>query len=58
MVQKTSAQCSMPGEVPIPIDSNHSDMVKFSSPEERAFRSVIKYMESLVGAYIALLAIT
>ncbi|RPB12649.1 hypothetical protein P167DRAFT_150611 [Morchella conica CCBAS932] len=48
VVQKTSAQCSMPGEVPIPIDSNHSDMVKFSSPEERAFRSVIKYMESLV----------
>ncbi|KAF8537638.1 hypothetical protein BDD12DRAFT_930604 [Trichophaea hybrida] len=47
--KRFSAQLYLPKERRIPIISNHTDMVKFSSPQGGTFQSVAKLMEECVA---------
>ena len=49
MVQRLSAQLYLPRESRYPVHSNHTDLVKFSSPRDRAFQTIVATMEELIG---------
>ena len=44
MVQRLSAQLVLPGEYCYEVPSNHTDMVKFESHENKAFQTVLTSM--------------
>ena len=52
MVQRLSAQLYLPGESCYPINSNHTDMVKFDSPQEKAFQTVVTSIEEIIGTWL------
>ena len=41
MVQRLSAQLYIPRESRYPVHSNHTDLVKFDSPQNKAFQTVV-----------------
>ena len=44
MVQRLSAQLYIPGESRYPVHSNHTDLVKFDSSQNKAFQTVVTSM--------------
>ena len=49
MVKNNSAQLFWPSEYRIPVGSNHTDMVKFSSSEDTTYRTVVTRMTECVN---------
>ena len=49
MVQRLSTQLYLPGESRYPINFNHTDLVKFDSPQEMAFQTVVTSIEEIIG---------
>ena len=49
MVQRLSAQLYLPKECRYPVHSSHADMVKFNSPRNKAFQTVVTIMEEGIG---------
>ena len=49
MVQRLSAQLYLPKESRYPVHSNHTDLVKFDSPQNKTFQTVVTIMEDGVG---------
>lgn len=49
MVERLSAQLYLPNERRFRSNSNHSDMVKFDSPQSRSFQTVVTYMKKCLG---------
>ena len=52
MVQRLSAQLYLPGESRYPVHSNHTDLVKFDSPREKAFQTVVTSIEDVIGTHL------
>ena len=52
MVQRLSAQLYLPGESCYPINSGHTDLVKFDSPQEKAFQTIVTSVEVIIGMYL------
>ena len=50
MVQRLSAQLYLPRESRHPVDSNHVDLVKFSSPRDKTFQTLVTILEGVIGA--------
>ena len=49
MVQRLSAQLYLPKESRYPVHSSRSDLVKFNSPQNEAFQTVVTTMEKAFG---------
>lgn len=49
MVQKSSALLFLTNELRFPVTSNHTDLVKFNSSDEKTFQDVVTCMESCYG---------
>ena len=49
MVQRLSAQLYLPGEIRYPIHSSHTEMVKFDSPQNKAFQTVVTGIKKNIG---------
>lgn len=49
MVHRLSSQLYLPNEIRIPIISNHTDMVKFDSPEEETFHTIVARLGDCLG---------
>ena len=49
MVQRLSAQLYLPEESRYAVSSNHTDLVKFDSPREKAFQTVVIGIEDVIG---------
>ncbi|KAF8544651.1 hypothetical protein BDD12DRAFT_906355 [Trichophaea hybrida] len=45
MVNRFSAQLYIPTEQRVPVEENHTNMVKFASAEDRTYRTVVRYMK-------------
>ncbi|KAF8531694.1 hypothetical protein BDD12DRAFT_914648, partial [Trichophaea hybrida] len=52
MVKRFSAQLYIPTEQRIPVEENHTNMVKFASAEDRTYRTVIRYLQGWVDGII------
>jgi len=50
MVKTFSAQLFLPREHRLPIERNHTDMVKFSSVVDTTYQTVVHHMEKCIGA--------
>jgi hypothetical protein len=50
MVQRFSAQLYLQFEERVPVDKNHTDIVKFASPADTAYQTVVKHMKDCIGA--------
>ena len=37
-------------ETPIPVDGDHSTMVKFNSPTDRTYRTILSHLQTLLGS--------
>jgi len=51
MVHRLSAQLYLPEERRFPVDSNHSDMVKFDSSQNSAFQTVVTCVKECLGVW-------
>jgi ankyrin repeat protein len=53
-VDTDSALLNLPGvhESPIPVDGDHSTMVKFNSPTDRTYQTVLKYIRQLLKSFV------
>ena len=49
MVERLSAQLYLPRESRHPVNSNYVDLVKFSSPRDGTFQSVITILEGAMN---------
>jgi len=49
MVKEFSAQLHQLFELKIPVDKNHTDMVKFDSPVDSTYQKVVRYMKECIG---------
>jgi hypothetical protein len=49
MVKEFSAQLYLSFEYRIPINKNHTDMVKFASPVDSEYLSVVAHMKEFIG---------
>ncbi|KAF8534235.1 hypothetical protein BDD12DRAFT_809527 [Trichophaea hybrida] len=49
MVQRSSALLNLPYEDRIPATKNHTDIVKFATPADGLYLTVIKYMKECIG---------
>jgi hypothetical protein len=49
MVQRFSAQLHLLGGSQIPVNENHSDMVKFNSPVDPTYKTVVKHLKGCLG---------
>ena len=49
MVKNNSAQLCWPSEHRVPVDRNHTDMVKFCSSEDATYRTVVTHMAGYVN---------
>ena len=45
MVKKVSAQLYMPGEHRIPVERNHTELVKFPTRVDSTYQTVVFYMK-------------
>ena len=50
MVPESSATLGLPGEIRVPLDGNHSTIVKYVSEEDNNFRRVSRNIVGLVRA--------
>jgi len=50
MVQRLSAQLHLSIENRVPVNKNHTDMVKFASPVDPTYLSVVTHMKECIGA--------
>jgi len=50
MVQRLSAQLHLVFEHRVPVNKNHTDMVKFASPVDPTYLSIVYHMKDCVGA--------
>ena len=50
MVYRFSAQLYIPTEQRVPVEQSHSNMVKFSSAEDRTYRTVVRYLKEWVDS--------
>ncbi|KAF8543181.1 hypothetical protein BDD12DRAFT_874965 [Trichophaea hybrida] len=50
MVSRFSAQLFVPTERRVPVEENHSNMVKFASAEDRTYRTVLRYVKGWVDS--------
>jgi hypothetical protein len=50
MVSHFSAQLYVPTEKRVPVEENHSNMVKFASAEDRTYRTIVRYMKGWVDS--------
>ncbi|KAF8252006.1 hypothetical protein K440DRAFT_578369, partial [Wilcoxina mikolae CBS 423.85] len=61
MVSRFSTQLYVPTEQRVPVEENHSNMVKFASAEDRTYRTVLRYVkgwvDSLTESYAAAIKI-
>jgi hypothetical protein len=48
MVQRFSALLYIPTEERVPVDENHTNMVRFVSAEDRTYRIVVRYLKEWV----------
>jgi len=44
MVNRFSSQLYIPNEQRVPVDENHTNMVKFASAENPTYRTVVRYL--------------
>ena len=51
MVQRLSAQLHLSIENRVPVNKNHTDMVKFASPVDPTYLSVVTHMKECIGAW-------
>ncbi|KAF8244510.1 hypothetical protein K440DRAFT_663433 [Wilcoxina mikolae CBS 423.85] len=49
MVERFSALLRLPAEQVFPIDEDHSNMAKFSSPVERSYRTMVRCMSKFIS---------
>jgi len=49
MVQRFSAQLYLPDGFQIPVNKNHTDMVKFDSPVDPTYKTVVKHLKGCLG---------
>ena len=45
MVNRFSAQLYIPTEERVPVEENHTNMVKFASAEDRTYRTVVRHLK-------------
>jgi hypothetical protein len=45
MVKKVSAQLHIPGEHRLPVERNHTDLVKFPTRVDTTYQTVVYYMK-------------
>jgi hypothetical protein len=50
MVNRFSAQLYIPTEQRVPVEENHTNMVKFASAEDRTYRTVVRYLKEWVDS--------
>jgi hypothetical protein len=50
LVQKFSAQLFWEFERRIPINKNHIDMVKYDSPVDSTYQTVVRHIKECIGA--------
>ncbi|KAF8535039.1 hypothetical protein BDD12DRAFT_754194, partial [Trichophaea hybrida] len=50
MVNRFSAQLFIPSEQRVPVEENHTNMVKFASAEDRTYRTVVRYLKEWVDS--------
>ena len=51
MVSRSSAQLWLPSEHRLPANRNHTDIVKFASPVDGMYQTVVKYMTEFIGMW-------
>jgi len=49
MVQRFSAQLYLPWEQRIPVGKNHTDIVKFASPVDTTYQTVVRHLKDYIG---------
>lgn len=52
MVKKISAQLHLPNESRIPVPRNHSDMVKFLSPSDLVYMTVVRHLKECIDKIV------
>ncbi|KAF8542396.1 hypothetical protein BDD12DRAFT_802949 [Trichophaea hybrida] len=50
IVNRFSAQLFIPCEQRVPVEENHTNMVKFASAEDRTYRTVVRYLKEWVDS--------
>jgi hypothetical protein len=50
MVNRFSAQLFIPYEQRVPVEENHTNMVKFASAEDRTYQTVVGYLKEWVDS--------
>jgi hypothetical protein len=50
MVKRFSAQLSLPIEERVPVEANHTNMVKFASAQDPTYRTVVRYLKEWVDS--------
>jgi len=50
MVNRFSAQLYIPTEQRVPVEENHTNMIKFASAEDRTYRTVVRYLKEWVDS--------
>jgi hypothetical protein len=50
MVKRFSAQLYIPIEERVPVEENHTNMVKFASEEDRTYQTVLRYLKEWVDS--------
>jgi len=48
MVKKNSAQLYLPFEIRLPVDKNHTEMIKFSSSSDNTYQTVVSHINRYV----------
>ncbi|KAF8533477.1 hypothetical protein BDD12DRAFT_760777 [Trichophaea hybrida] len=48
MVKRVSAQLYIPTEQRVPVEANHTNIVKFASAEDRTYQTVVRYLKEWV----------
>lgn len=56
MVSRLSALLYLPGENRYPVESDHINMVKFDSPNDRAFQTVVAHLNECISTWFMSLA--
>jgi hypothetical protein len=52
MVTNEAAVLGLDGEIQIPVDRNHSDLVKFSTENDQDYQIVVGHLEDCVNVII------
>jgi len=52
MVNRFSAQLYIPTEERVPVEENHTNMVKFASAEDRTYQTVVRHLKKWVDNII------